>query len=74
MQEDAFQITLGAVGKFFAGTHPKSERCSTAMRFWLHCSHLLLKDLLGRAWLRRTRSRWHPTIFQSYLHYCSEEG
>ena len=49
VQEDAFQITLGPAGKFFAGTHPKSERCSTAMRFWLHCSHLLLKDLLGRA-------------------------
>ena len=24
VQEDAFQITLGPVGKFFAGTHPKS--------------------------------------------------
>ena len=42
-----FQITLGAVGKFFAGTHPKSERCSTAMRFWLHCSHLLLQRSPG---------------------------
>ena len=53
-----------------------------------HCQHLVQAPLVLRlpnlcirnvsggmdAWLRRTKSRWHPTIFQSHLHYCSEEG